>query len=529
MTLWIFSKKNNKKSRKIYFLLFLLLSSSNFAYSEAIVCKNYDSLYNTPLKVKAWTLTRFILVNEVKDLKKIDSWFLNCNQDLFIQKIDSFLLKKFTNYNQISNFLNDEKLLDSYLINIDDFIFKYHLKVKNSNFQAYDYLINYNDLKFNSFSINFLWSFLFFNHPYLNKQEWLNVLNNEIENFNKINTEFSFHKNCIKILKLLKDNHASFRPSLNQFPNWDSAYYPKLRVSEFNKKYYVTNVQIDSLKYLLGLEIIEFNGISIKEHNDSLSLYFPLASSKLLNQFVSFNLFIGEKNSVFSLVCRDSNGKKIKTDIKRDTNTIINLTINTDHCINKQIRYFNFTRIENDKGYNSIYQEIKKTPEKSTVIIDLRGHLDIYPPNKITKLLRCGDFSQDSIYFKQRKKNSFNHFKYDYNLFKALKSKKRNINILLLVNEFSVSSTEFFILELKRQGAIIIGDTTGGATGFVSNFVLPDKSLVRYTEIGVESTQYKDIYFNGLPPDILYIESLKNILIGKDGLLEFVFSNYSRF
>jgi C-terminal processing protease CtpA/Prc len=105
----------------------------------------------------------------------------------------------------------------------------------------------------------------------------------------------------------------------------------------------------------------------------------------------------------------------------------------------------------------------------------------------------------------------------------------RNVPVAVLMNSFSASSSDHFIMGMKTQPNVItVGDTTCGAFSAVYNRVLPNGwkfrmvSQVVYNANGKLLCNENGIYLEGIgiAPDYYVPDSWAPIVNGKDVVLD---------
>jgi len=93
--------------------------------------------------------------------------------------------------------------------------------------------------------------------------------------------------------------------------------------------------------------------------------------------------------------------------------------------------------------------------------------------------------------------------------------------IVIIVNETTLSQAEYTTMALRvAPNAIVIGSTTAGADGNVSQFNLPGGITTMITGLGVYYPDGKETQRVGIIPDIEVKPTVKGIIEGRDELLE---------
>ncbi len=93
--------------------------------------------------------------------------------------------------------------------------------------------------------------------------------------------------------------------------------------------------------------------------------------------------------------------------------------------------------------------------------------------------------------------------------------------VIILVNEISQSSAEFHSMAYRvHPNAIVVGSTTAGADGNVSEIVLPGGIVTMISGIGVYYPDGKETQRIGIVPDVEVKPTLEGIKTGRDEVLE---------
>jgi C-terminal processing protease CtpA/Prc len=108
----------------------------------------------------------------------------------------------------------------------------------------------------------------------------------------------------------------------------------------------------------------------------------------------------------------------------------------------------------------------------------------------------------------------------------SLDAGKKNKNyykgkVVILINEISQSSAEFHTMAYRvNPNSTVIGSTTAGADGNVSQFYLPGGISTMISGIGVYYPDGKETQRIGIVPDIELKPTIQGIKEGKDELLD---------
>jgi C-terminal processing protease CtpA/Prc len=93
--------------------------------------------------------------------------------------------------------------------------------------------------------------------------------------------------------------------------------------------------------------------------------------------------------------------------------------------------------------------------------------------------------------------------------------------VIIIINEITQSQAEFTTMALRdAPEATVIGSTTAGADGNVSEIFLPGAVRTMISGIGVYYPDGKETQRTGIVPDIEVKPTINGILQGQDELLE---------
>jgi hypothetical protein len=92
--------------------------------------------------------------------------------------------------------------------------------------------------------------------------------------------------------------------------------------------------------------------------------------------------------------------------------------------------------------------------------------------------------------------------------------------VVILVDEISQSQAEYTTMAFRSSGAVVVGSTTAGADGNVSEIPLPGRLRSMISGIGVFYPDKKPTQRVGIVPDIEVKPTIAGIRAGRDELLE---------
>lgn len=182
------------------------------------------------------------------------------------------------------------------------------------------------------------------------------------------------------------------------------------------------------------------------------------------------------------------------------------------------------------KYHKKIYRYIKRYFSYDNLIIDLRDNSGGSTPKYLIKLLMDKKY-RDPLYTVIYHRDAFwniNHYTHpgEYALKKTTQNYKLPAkyhytgNILILVNEITISAGEDFLIPFKDNGrAIIIGSKTAGSDGDFYGYTFKGGISVGIGAVKVEYPDGSHFEGEGIEPDIPIYTSQKDLKEGKDTVL----------
>jgi hypothetical protein len=450
-------------------------------------------------------------------------------------KIEDSAIKFTLDYSWINNSLLGEELTKQLLALRDakrggeNYYLGFVQGVGNPEFnneRPYNNILPKPDAGYRLLSLYRYWNVIQYLYPYKNlfKENWNDVLNEFIPKFINTTGELDYKLTVLALIARIHDTHANIWGNDETLLTYKGANYAPINVTFIENQAVVT----DFIKTKSG------NVPGLQKGDIIVSV-----NNKSLDKIIQEKLPITPASN-YSTQLRD-----IARDILRTNDSVLNITYKRGNSITpltlkcyspKNINIYEnyykkdtcFKFITPEIGYvypgtikNSYLPKIMSEVQKAKgLIIDLR----CYPSEFI--VFSLGEYLMpDSISFVKFSNTSLNTpGLFTYN--KALTVGKSNKEyfkgkVIILVNEITQSQAEYTTMALRvAPNATVVGSTTAGADGNVSQFSLPGGINTMISGIGVYYPDGKETQRIGMIPDIVIKPTIKGIKQDRDELIE---------
>ncbi|MCL5128580.1 S41 family peptidase [Algibacter sp. L4_22] len=397
----------------------------------------------------------------------------------------------------------------------------------NPNFvnEKYYYSMLYNDDGFKLLALYRYWNMIhyFFPYKHLTDKDWSKVLKEYIPEFIKSEGKLEYEKKCILLISDINDTHATTSVGFNNVTKKRGEFYPPFKVEFVEDKLVVTDYYNPELKETSKVEvgdvITHINNKSVEFIVDSISPYYPASNGAAKMRDISKDLLRFNKKNIDI----DFISNEIK---KHEFISFYPLEqLNTKWY--KWTGEKSYKLLENNIGYvtlKSIKTEdipiLKETFENTKgIIIDIRNYPSAFVPYKLGSYF----VSSRTPFVKIAKFNKDNPG--EFNFSEPLNLENDTITykgkLVVLVNEYSQSQSEFTAMAFRAgENTTIVGSTTAGADGSVSDIYLPGGLLTRISGNGIYYPDGAETQRIGIVPDVVIRPTVEGIKKGRDEVLE---------
>lgn len=392
---------------------------------------------------------------------------------------------------------------------------------KNEN--SYSSMI-FPDVGYRLLALYRYWNIIQYYFPYKNliEEDWKTVLDDFIPKFINAKDETEYTLVVLELIGRVHDTHANIWGGNPVLRNYFGTRRTSVKLSFIENKAVVTGFVDTKSGEETGLEagdvILSINNKPVDELIKETLKYFPASNHPTQLRDIASHLLRTNDSIINIEILRNEiiYSKILNTYSTKDLNFN---KISTDTCfklINKDIGYINHGTLKR-QHLPEIWKNIQNT---KGLIIDIRNYPSDFPIFDLSNYLM--PMSTPFVKFTNGSIENPGLFTYT----PTLNAGEDNRNyykgkVTIIINEISQSSAEYHTMAYSvHPNAIIIGSTTAGADGNVSQFYLPGGISTMISGIGVYYPDGKETQRIGIVPDIECKPTIKGIQESRDELME---------
>ncbi len=386
----------------------------------------------------------------------------------------------------------------------------------------------YPDAGYRLLSLFRYWNIIqyFFPNRHLIGENWNNVLPEFVPLFANAGDELEYKKAALALIARIHDTHANIWGSDPTMAKYRGLNLASVNITFVEDKAVVTHYWDQELAEKAGLKIGDvIETVNGKKVSDIIKEKLRLTpASNYPTQLRDIARFLLYTNESFVNVryMRDGVSKEARVEtrtrdkFKMGFADVYNKKGEAYKLIGTDISYL-YPGSLKEGEIAKIIPEIAKT---RGLVVDLRT----YPSDFI--VFSLGEFllpgPTDFVKFTGGSLANPGLFNYT----EPLKVGKENSSaykgkVVILINELTQSQAEYTTMALRTApGAVVIGSTTAGADGNVSQFSLPGGISTMISGIGIYYPDGRETQRIGIVPDIVMTPTIKGIKEGKDELLD---------
>lgn len=443
--------------------------------------------------------------DKIKQKPDLD-WITNSD---FSKELESLLLEVKNSKRSKKNFYIDMQL------GVGNPEFKNELKYST---------MSYPNAGFRLLALYRYWNIIqyFFPNKCLIEEDWKDVLVEFIPEIINAKDDVQYTLAILELIARIHDTHANlwgWSPLVNHF----GTRYANVKLTFVEEQAVVTGFYLNKPEMNTNLElgdvVLRINNIAVEEIVNQKLIYTPASNYPTQLRDISTNLFRSVDTTISVEFMRNGETESLILKTYPSTEIFKNSDHVPDTCfklINKDIAY-----IDNGELRISYLPQLWKTIRKTKgLIIDLRNYPSDFPIYALSSYL----MPQSTVFVKFSQGNVEYPGLFTYSTTNSVGKTNKNYykgKVVILVNEITQSSSEFHAMAYRvHPNAIVIGSTTSGADGNVSEFYLPGGLRTMISGIGVYYPDGSETQRVGIVPDIFVKPTITGIKEGRDEVLE---------
>ena len=412
----------------------------------------------------------------------------------------------------------------------------YIQKLKNyNNFEflhEYPYsTIIFPDAGFRILTLYRYWNIIQYYFPckYLTDKNWDNILHEYIPMFISVGNRIEYELAVTQLIGEINDTHAIIEGRVKLDELRGNNYAP-FQVRFIEGKLVVTLYYNPEFKEDSGLEIgdviTHINGETVESIVENRKKYYPASNEAARLRNMSFDLLRSNQNSItINYISLEQSGQKEIQLYNRNIVKIHDWGKEGWYKLDKNKKCYRL--IDEHIGYVTLasiktedVSEIKSSFSNTKgIIIDIRN----YPSADVRFYLGSLFVKSTTPYVKFTKGNIINPGEFTFLPDQEISYTGETYTgkLMVLVNEITQSHAECVSMAFRAGvNTTIIGSTTAGADGNVSNIDLPGGLQTHFSGLGTYYPDGRPAQRVGIIPDVWCEPTIEGIREGKDELLE---------
>lgn len=376
------------------------------------------------------------------------------------------------------------------------------------------------DKGFRLLSLFRYWNIIHYYFPYrhLVEKDWREVLKEYIPVFLNVKNELEYELATLKLIGEIQDTHANLGRGSNKLQTHRGKFYPPFKLKFVDDKLvvseYVGQMNQSNTELKVGAVITKINGKEVSSIIDSIKIYYPASNNAAQMRNIADDILRSPRKSI-QLTYTSNDKTKTEELILNYSKRLYNKNGNSFKLLNENIGYINLGTLRSEE----IDKAMELFMDKKGIIIDIRNYPNTFVPFALGKYF----VSTKTPFAKFTKPNLNNpgEFRFSESVKIPPASEVFKGKLVVLVNELSQSQSEYTAMAFRAgDNTTIVGGTTAGADGNVSQIVLPGGMSTKISGIGVYYPDGKETQKIGIVPDIEVHPTIQGIKEGRDEVLQ---------
>jgi len=385
--------------------------------------------------------------------------------------------------------------------------------------------MSYPDGGFRLLSLYRYWNMVEYFSPnrHLTDKKWHSVLKEYISKFLDAKDRLAYELAVLQLIGEINDGHAALKGA-NKIFEWRGDFVAPFKIEFVENKPvvvgYLNSGFSSKAKLKIGDIITHIDGRAVESIVDSLKPYYPASNEISILRGISADLLRSRKNTIqIKYISANHSKQEILSLYEKRL-----LASNSNTAAQERIKSFKL--LEGNIGYISLgdvtaedIPEIKKAFKNTKgIIADSRK----YPKTSIVFPLGSYFVTEPTTFVKISHGNPDNPGEFTFRDGPKIISdgNKYKGKLVVLVNEKSQSAAEYIAMAFRAvKNATVVGSTTAGADGNISEIPLPGGLTTLISGIGVYYPDGRPTQRIGIVPDVVVKPTIEGIKNKKDEVL----------
>lgn len=387
--------------------------------------------------------------------------------------------------------------------------------------------MTYPDMGFRLLALYRYWNMIhyFFPYKHLMDENWNTKLVEYLPRFLHAQDELEYELAALQLIGSIQDTHANLWGGGDKIEEWKGLYYPPVHLRFIEDQLVVTDYYNPEMQEDAGLTIgdiiTKIDGIPVAQLVEERLVYYPASNRPTALRDLAPDLLRSTSNTVEIEFSSNDDRPQTKT-----------LSLYPKEELNI-FRWYpkrkgkSYTLLENNIGYVTL-QNIKEADiarirrnfrNTKGIIIDIRNYPSTFVPFSLGSyfVFAPTPFAK----FTNGNVDNPGEFTFTDPIVIPNQGLAYTGKLVVLVNELSQSQAEYTAMAFRAgDDTTIMGSTTAGADGNISQIVLPGGLRTIISGIGVNYPDGKETQRIGIVPDIEVHPTIEGTRAGKDELLE---------
>ncbi len=361
-------------------------------------------------------------------------------------------------------------------------------------------------------------------NPAIADKYWHQVLTESVRPFALAKSRLEYDQQMLQLIAKVKDGHANLWSSLGSRPPIGTCQIPvAIRFIEDRPVVMGMNLKTPDPEFPLkrGDVIAQMDGVAMDMKIESWHPYYAASNEPTRKRDIANSMTNGACGSAEIEILRD--GKPLKFQIKRIARNELDLTAGREHHregptfqkLSDEVAYLKLRPVSASEAPNYI----RSAAGTKGLIIDIRNY-----PAEFMVFALGGHLVRSTTQFVQfTQVDLANPGAFYWREGQPIEPKEPHYEgkIVILVDESTQSSAEYTTMAFRAAPrAIVMGSTTAGADGNVSQISLPGAASSMISGIGVYYPDKRPTQRIGIMPDIVVKPTIAGIQAGRDEVLD---------